>query len=199
MVPPSGTATPLYATLIGALCYPLIGALCYPLRLPICFPDGFQFEETASKFSGFQKVDCVYAANGNLPIEERCRLPLIRLGTEGSSIVTLHACRYLAKNMFIVTICFSSVMAKEHAWHVLGGHPDNPKCSSLGGTCRRMWPGDEFVTDDDKVYFSNIDPSIRDPSKPVVGGLILVTADGIGRAQWISAMVTLLATCCTQN
>jgi hypothetical protein len=78
-----------------------------------------------------------------------------------------------------VSICFSQVVAKVHLWDVIGGDPNNPDCSSFGGSMRRMWhdtPGE--------VLFPEIDPSIRDPSEPVVGAMLIASGDGISRAQW---------------
>ena len=99
--------------------------------------DGVQIENAVGAFKGIQKIDTVYAMNCNLPREERYR-------AENMMVCGAPNCSVHYDGVQVVSICFSRVVAEEHAWHVLGGDPDNPNCSSLGGALRRMWPGTEF-------------------------------------------------------
>ena len=85
----------------------------------------------------------------------------------------------------LVSVVFSSVTSEISLFEVLGGNTDDPSCSSFGGSCRRLWPSNEFPGE---VFFPDINPSIRDPNKPVTGALVLVSNDGDERCKWASIM-----------
>ena len=65
----------------------------------------------------------------------------------------------------IVSICFAGTTSEDHMTAVIGGDPDNIKCSSFGGSMRRFRDGINLVLpgcDRDQLYF---------------GALLLVSAD----------------------